>query len=81
MCKDGQDTLLDLLDENSADIHDYIKAARMNEMYSDYEVQREARRLELSLQTDGWRGKVEEQITREMMEKSDGYDLTLKKME
>ena len=81
MCKDGQDTLLDLLDEFGADISDYINAARMNELHSDYEVQREARRLELSLQTDGWRGKVEEQITREMMEKREGYDLSLKKLE
>jgi len=81
MCKDGQDILLDLHDEYGADIHDFINAARLNDLAGDYEVQREARRLELSLVPEGWRGKVEEQITRELAEKREGYDLRLKKLE
>ena len=81
MCKDGQDILLDLHDEHGADIHDFINAARLNELAGDYEVQREARRLELSLAPEGWRGKVEEVITAEMEEKRQGYDLKLKKLE
>jgi len=81
MCKEGQEALLDLQDEYGATIEDFISAAKMNELHGDYEVQREARRLELSLAPEGWRGKVEETITREILEKREGYDLTLKKLE
>lgn len=81
MCREGQVTLLDLRDEYGGSIEDYISAARLNELHSDHEVRREARRLELSLAPEGWRGKVEEKITQEMMQDRDGYDLSLKKLE
>ncbi len=45
-----------------------IKDIRVGPLNGDEGVIRECRRVELSLETDGWRGKVEEQIEKEMQE-------------
>ena len=45
-----------------------IKDIRVGPLNGDEGVIRECRRVELSLETDGWRGKVEEQIEIEMQE-------------
>ena len=62
-----------------------IKEIQVGPLNGDDVCQRECRRVELSLETDGWRGKVEQQIEREMKEtdiaiylaKKDNPDISL----
>ncbi len=50
------------------DAVELVKEIKVGPLNGDEGVIREIRRVELSLETDGWRGKVEEQIEKEMQE-------------
>lgn len=50
-------------------VPDILKMIRSNDLASDYEVQYEARKVELSLLPGGFRGFVEEKITEELAQK------------
>ena len=48
------------------DIVNLLKEVKLSPAFSDEVVQRDYRRVELSIETDGWRGKVEQKIGEEM---------------
>lgn len=63
MCEIAQQFILE-----NTNILGFIAECKCNSVISDDVVQRELRRLEVALSPDGWRGKVEEIIEREMQE-------------
>lgn len=72
MCELGQAIVLEEIqrgDDEPLLIHDVINKVRRGDLSTDYETMYETRRLELALKKDGWRGRVEEQLTIEMKNK------------
>ena len=63
LCEVGQQFLLE-----STDILEFIREAKNSSVASDDVVSRECHRLELALQPEGWRGNVEQTISKEIAE-------------
>jgi len=73
MCELGQTIVLEEVrkgEEEPYTILDVVRLVRKSDFSADYETMYETRRLELALKKDGWRGRVEEQLTIEMKARS-----------
>ena len=59
-------------------LFEILEEIRVGSISNDFDVKRELRRVELSLETDGWRGNVDRIMQEEMEKERKGMLLTVK---